>query len=82
MKQRFKTLAVWSFVLALGIFIFSYILYHHTLPGGAFTLTWQPESGKPLITLLFAVWGVLFLFSGILSLLIAGIFFPEKKDQK
>lgn len=78
MKKKCQTLAVWSFGLALGIFLFSYILYHYTLPGGAFTLVWQPEPGKPFVTLLFALWGVMFLFAGVMSLLVGRIFFPEK----
>ena len=79
MRQKCKKLSAWSFALALSIFIFSYILYHYTLPGGAFTTVWQPEPGKPLVTLLFAVWGVMFLFAGVMSLLVGRIFFGKEK---
>ena len=79
MKQKFKKLSAWSFGLALGIFLFSYVLYHYTLPSGAFTSVWQPEPGKLWITLLFSVWGVMFLFSGVMSLLIGQIFYGDEK---
>jgi len=55
------------------------VLYHHTLPGGSVTSVWQPEPGKPWITLLFSVWGVMFLFSGVMSLLIGQIFYGDEK---
>ena len=78
MKNNFKKLSFWSFVLALAIFVFSYILYHYSTPYGWFTSVWQPVPGKPLITFLFSMWGVMFLFSGVINLLIAKIFFPDK----
>ena len=81
MKKKWNKLAAWSFGLALGIFALSYILYHYTLPGGAFTTVWQPEPGKPWVTLLVSVWGVMFLFAGVMSLLVGHIFFgKESKD--
>ena len=75
MKKKLNTLGLWCLVLALGIFVVSYFLYHHTLPSGAITLTWQPLPGKPFVTELVAELGVLFLFAGLLSLLIRKIFF-------
>ena len=78
MKQKFKTLSLWSFALALAIFVFSYFLYHYVTPEGAVTVVFQPEPGKPLVTELFAILGTLFLFSGILSAMIARIFFSDK----
>ena len=82
MKKKCNKLAIWSFVLALGIFVFSYILYHHTLPSGGFTVQWQPAPGKPLVTELFAIWGVMFLFAGVMSLLIGHIFFRDEGPKE
>jgi len=78
MKHKFKKLSYWSFSLAFVIFVFSYILYHYSTPAGWFTSAWQSAPGKPLITFLFSIWGVMFLFSGVLNLLIAKIFFTDK----
>ena len=78
MRKKCNRLALWSFLLALAIFVLSYILYHYTLPSGAFTLIRQPEPGKPMITLLFAIWGVLFLFGSVMNLLVGKIFFSDK----
>ena len=77
MRRKCNILALWSFVLALAVFLCSYILYHYTLPGG-FTAAWQPEPGKPMVTWLFAIWGVMFLFASVMSLLVGKIFFSDQ----
>ena len=78
MREKFKKLSRWSFVLVLGIFVFSFFLYHYVTPEGAVTMVYQMQPGKPLITLLWSVLGTCFLFSSILSSMIARIFFSEK----
>lgn len=78
MRKKFNILSLCSFLLALGIFTFSYFLYHYMLPDGSFTNVFQPQPGKPYVTLLFAIWGVTFLFASVMSLLIGRIFFKEK----
>ena len=57
MRKKFNILSLCSFALALGIFAFSFYLYHFVTPDGAFTTIWQPEPGKPMVTLLFGIWG-------------------------
>ena len=78
MRKKCNILALCSFALALAIFVFSYFLYHYTLPDGGFSSVYQTEPGKPLVTLLFSIWGVTFLFASVMSLLIGRIFFKEK----
>ena len=79
MKKKFMKLSGWSFALALIIFLLSYFMFHYVLPDGTITTVFQEEAGKPMVTALWAILGVLFLFTGILSQLIARIFYPEKK---
>ena len=79
MKKKFQKLSLWSLVLALAIFVFSYFLYHYVTPTGAITTVFQKEPGKPLVTELFSILGTLFLFGGIFSGMVARIFFPEKQ---
>lgn len=81
MKRKFQTLSAWSFILAVGIFILAYLVYHYVTPELTITLERQTEAGKPLITQLLANLGVLFLFSGSLNLLIAKIFYPDSKTK-
>ena len=77
MRKKCNILAWCSLALALGIFVFTYYIYHHWLPDGTFTLMSQEEPGKPMITYLFGVWGVTFLFASVMSALVGRIFFKE-----
>ena len=78
MRKKCNILAWVSLVLALGIFAFTFYLYHYCLPDGTFTVVFQTGPGKPMITYLFGVWGVTFLFASVMSALVGRIFF---KDQ-
>lgn len=77
MKQKFKKLSNWCFLLTVILFALSFVLFHYLTDSG-FTSVWQPEAGKPFVTEMVADLSVLFFFSGILCRMIAGIFFPEK----
>jgi len=79
MKKKLILLSRWSFALALCIFAFAYLLFHYLSPDGTFTAVYQTAATKPVITLLFAILGVLFLFTGVMSRLIAHIFFDTGK---
>ena len=79
MKKKFQKLSLWSLVLALAIFVFSYFLYHYVTPEGTIAAIYQKTPGKPLVTELFSILGTLFLFSSILNGMIAKIFFPKEK---
>ena len=78
MRKKCNILAWVSLGLALGIFAFTFYLYHYCLPDGTFTVVFQTQPGKPMITYLFGVWGVTFLFASVMSALVGCIFF--KKD--
>ena len=78
MRKKCNILAWCSLALALGIFVFTFYLYHYCLPDGTFTVVFQEEPGKPMITYLFGVWGVTFLFASVMSALIGRIFFEKE----
>ena len=77
MKKKWIKLSIWSLILALTIFVWAYYLYHYVTPEGKFTFVYHSTCGKPYVTLLFAIWGVMFLFGGVMSLLIAHIFYEN-----
>ena len=79
MRKKLFTLSLCTFLIALIIFVFSYFMYHYMGANGLWSATWNPTPGKPYVTLLFAIWGVTFLFSSVMSALSAIIFFPKKK---
>lgn len=78
MNRKLKKLAVWCFLLALVIFAVTYVMFHYMTPEGTLTMVRQEGAGKPFVTLLFGIWGVLFLFGSVMSLLAARIVFPER----
>lgn len=80
MKMKLFRLAAWSFALAVILLVLSYFCFHYLTDAG-FTTVWHPEAGKPFVTELMADLGVLFLFSGCMSLLSAHIFFPDTKGE-
>lgn len=77
MKQKFQKLSLWSFALAVILFAVAFILFHYMTPEMTFATTFRKEPGKPLVTEMVAMLGVLFLFSGILNGMVAKIFFSE-----
>ena len=82
MKKKISVFTICSFLLAVLIFCFSYLLFHHLSPEGRFTLQWYEEPAKPLVTELFAVLGVQFLFLGLAGALARFVFFGERKNGK
>lgn len=77
MRKKCNILAWCSLALALGIFGFTFYLYHYCLPDGSFTTVYHEIPGKPMITYLFGTWGVTFLFASVMSALIGRIFFKD-----
>lgn len=78
MRKKCMILAVCCLVLALAIFAFSYCLYHYLGPDGIFTDVFREVAVKPMVTWLFAIWGVTFLFASVMSFLVGIIFFKRK----
>ena len=78
MRKKCNTLALWSFVIALVIYVFTYFLFHYLNADGCFTAVYQETVAKPFVTLLFGIWGVTFHFAGVMSLLIGRIFFTKE----
>lgn len=81
-RKRFFVLALCCLVLALGIFGFSHFLYHYVNADFSLSAVYLTEPQKPMVTWLFAIWGVCFLFAGVFSLLLGIIFGSEPKDKR
>lgn len=77
MKGKLMKLSRWCFALAVGVFLLDYLFFHFLTDSG-FTTVWQEEAGKPFLTEMVGILGVLFLFAGIMSLLLGRIVFAEK----
>ena len=75
MKKKCYRLGWWCLLLAIAIYVAAYFLFHYLSPEGGFRLVYQETPAKPFVTLLLAIWGVLFQFAGVMSFLVGKIFF-------
>ena len=76
MKQKFLKLSLISFVIAICLFAIAFYFFHFVTDSG-FTLTYHEEAGKPFVTDLIGQFAVLFLFTSVLSFIIAKVFYKE-----
>lgn len=58
---------------------FNYCLFFFHFVGDEGIREWQPEAGKPFVTDLIGMFGVLFLWSSAMSLILALTVFNDKK---
>lgn len=79
MSKKLKKLSLWSLVLALVDFVIAFAFFHFISPEGVFTPVFREEPGKPMVSLLFGIKGVLFLFSSMMSALVNRIFYLEEQ---
>ncbi len=78
MSKKLKKLSLWSLVLALVDFVIAFVFFHFISPDGVFTPVFREEPGKPMVSLLFGIKGVLFLFSSMMSGLVGRIVYAEE----
>ena len=77
MKKKLLKLSLITFIIAVCVMAFSFYFFHFVTDQG-FTLTYHQEAGKPFISNMLGTFGVLFLFTSVMSLLIAFIIYNEK----
>ncbi len=73
MRKKLLKFSLCEFIISVIIFAVNYFFYHFVTDDGI-TLTFHEEAGKPFVADLIGQLGVLFLFSAIVSLIIAFIF--------
>ncbi|MBQ7333739.1 MAG: hypothetical protein IJW38_05265 [Clostridia bacterium] len=74
LKFSLISLTVGIIVLVIAFFFF------HFVTDDGITLIWHKEAGKPFVTFLIGVLGVLFVFTGAISF-IAALVFTEKTNK-
>ena len=78
-RKRFFTLSFCCLLLALGIFLFSHFLYHYVTADFTLSPVYLTEMQKHMVTWLFAIWGVCFLFAAVFCFLLGIIFGSGKR---
>ena len=78
MKKKFYKLSIISFTIGAIILLLTFFCFHYVTDDGI-TLVWHEEAGKPFVTYMLGVFGVLFVFCSVISLLITIIFIEKEK---
>ena len=78
MRKKCRTLALLLLVLAVATMALAFFMFHYLTPELTISPVWRPEPGKPFVTEMVAVLGVLFLFGSVMSLLVGNVFFPKR----
>lgn len=81
MKKKLLKLSWITAVIGACVLVIAYFFFHFVTDEGI-TLVWHAEAGKPFVTFLIGMFGVLFLFASVMSLLIAYCFYSTAKEEK
>ncbi len=68
-------------VIGLLVLLVAYFCFHFVTDNGI-TLVWHAEAGKPFVTILIGIFGVLFIFAAAVSAIGALVFLPKQKTEK
>lgn len=77
MDKKLLKLSLICFIISVVVLVIAYFFFHYVTDEGI-TLIRQEEAGKPFVTDLIGQFGVLFLFSSVMLLLVS-IVYKEKK---
>ena len=75
-RKNFLKLSLTTFVVGILLLAFTYFFYHFATDAGI-SLVWHKEIGKPFVTTMLGIFSVLFIWSGVVSLLIGAVFFKK-----
>ena len=78
MKRKFLKLSLVSLLIGIVVLMAAYFCFHFVTDEGI-TLVWHAEAGKPVVTFLIGVLGVLFVWASVISAFISVIFFKNEK---
>ena len=78
-KSKLQKLSLVCLIIGLVVMAIAYFFFHFVTDDGI-TLVWHPEAGKPFVTDMIGMLGVLFVWSSAMSLICSIIFF-DKKDK-
>ena len=77
-KKKLLKFSAWTAAIGVFVLAVAYFFFHFVTDEGI-TFVWHAEAGKPFVTLLIGVLGILFLFVAAIALLSAFLFFEKEK---
>ncbi len=79
-KKSLQRLSLITLIIGLIVLAIAYYFFHFVTDSG-FTLTFHEEAGKPFVTDLIGIFGVLFIWSSAISFIFSLVFFSEEKND-
>ena len=76
-RNKLFKLSLVCLIIGIVVLAIAYFFFHYVTDDGI-TLVWHPEAGKPFVTDLIGQFGVLFLWSSAMSLILALVFFKKE----
>ena len=76
-KRSLRKFSLWCLIFGVIVFIITYFTFHFVTDSGI-TLVFQQEAGKPFVTNMLGVLGILFVFLSIVSFISSFIFFDKE----
>ena len=78
-RKNLMTLSVISGIVGLVMEVLAYFCFHFLGDEGFHA--WQPEAGKPFVTDMIGIFGILMIFACVVFLMIAQVCYPTQKQQ-
>ena len=75
-KKNLLKFSLITFVIGIAVLLIAYFCFHYVTDDGI-TLVWHPEAGKPFVTDMIGIFGVLFVFASAISLISSFVFFKK-----
>lgn len=80
-RERLFKLSIILALIGVLFLVISYFCFHYLTDAG-FTTVWQPEAGKPYVTLYVGIFGVIMLAEGAVGSLCALLLFEKGEKNK
>lgn len=75
-KSNLRKLSLICLIIGLVVMAIAYFCFHFVTDDGI-TLTWHPEAGKPFVTDMIGIFGVMFIWGSAMSFISSFIFFNK-----
>lgn len=79
-NKSLKKFSLITLIIGLVVLVIAFFFFHFVTDTGI-TTVFQKEAGKPFVTLLIGIFGVLNVFASLISFISAIIFFPKDKNK-
>lgn len=78
-KKSLRKFSLITAIIGVLVLLIAYFFFHFVTDEGI-TFVWHAEAGKPFVTNLIGTFGVLFLWSSVISFIASLVFFKKNNN--